>query len=134
MAKSKKPVKRVKHKILKLYDETFGANIYLSIGCKFSVYKDQVRREFKDQPDIVEGLSSQTDEFGRASTFTYKDGRRVYWLWCVKKHTPYIVHEAVHIVYLSLAEVGVKLCDDSDEVYAYMVQRIVEQALLVKLR
>ena len=69
----------------------------------------------------------------------YEDGARtvrpcsgryiIIQFFCGGVKLPILIHELFHATTMILEDIGLRLTDDSDEAYAYLLERLTEQAL-----
>ena len=119
MAKKRKP------KFYHIYVETFGANIYY-ICCSRERYKELIKKEFDGKcPEKGEGIRGTAEGYD-------KDGQIIDVIWINDKCSndlSVVVHEAFHVVHNILQHKGLWLTDSSEEVYAYLLQQIVQEII-----
>lgn len=77
-----------------------------------------------------EEISHLDDGLGRtAKTINPSSGPYIIIQFYDKPCVPVLVHELFHATTMILSDVGVSLCNDSDEAYAYLLHYLVEKAV-----
>ena len=88
---------------------------------------------------LLPGLEEGEDLFGQTFEHEYKDHRAVFIVFNSKRNCPEmcdkithgnVAHEAFHAVHYLLDTVGMKLTDESQEAYAYLLDWVVEEFYL----
>lgn len=100
-----------------IFSKTFRVNIYVYYGLSVKKFAEELDR------CGIDLCGSRGD--GKTIQTNYGD----IWLWTKHKSIPVLVHEAFHAAHFILDGKGVKLSDDSDEIYAYFISMIVRETL-----
>ena len=112
-------------KPIKIYEDLFGLNFFVSYGVPYSIVKKQVRKITSND------ISDDDPGDGHMMGFK-KDGDTLYWIWTRKKSIPLLVHEITHAVVSALNGIGMTCDESSDETYAYLAQYICDRVLKIK--
>lgn len=115
---------RVKKPIF-IYNETFRTNIYVSYGIPAEEYRRSVKKYMGVELDTIpEGV------YGKMNVFEEnKTGNGIIWIWTKDKDVSHLAHEAMHVVINDLTERGIKVSNESDEIFCYYLQMIIRKVL-----
>lgn len=113
----------MKHKIIHIYDETFKQNYYILYGAPLKEYIKNVK---KYTNFIIE--DKENYHTGKCEVYLVK-GVRIIFVWTMKRKIPILAHELSHAVYFTLRDRQIKISDDSEEVYAYLLERLLREVL-----
>jgi hypothetical protein len=105
-----------KYKIKHLYQKTYKINIWFCFGTPDNYFKKQMKKEL--EMNIVEQLPE---------AITYANEKKgLYIIWTRNKNYAHLAHEIFHAVAFIMRDRGLRLSDDSDEAYAYLIEELFE--------
>jgi hypothetical protein len=94
-----------------IYDPTFKVTFRICYGWSEKDFKAALKKHgYKDEDELYEGKAIIFD--------------RMIWIWTRRRSLPEYVHEIVHAVIFILIDRGITLSDDSDELFAYLVEML----------
>jgi len=108
-------------KILHIYEPLYQANFYYIPANSYKEYARIIDKQLK----IKSIFSDKTS--GAGFEVYEKDNTDVGFIWAPKGKWDLISHECFHASHWLMANRGLKLTDDSEEAYAYLLQFIVGQ-------
>lgn len=111
-------------KPLHIYDKTFKQNYYVYYGVKFKDFVESVKKMCTSYEPDKEDLHRE----GKCELLIIKDVKIVL-LWTLRKDIQVLAHEACHAAYFTLKHRGINITDDSEEIMAYLIERIVRETL-----
>ncbi|MCP3683778.1 MAG: hypothetical protein GY861_13925 [bacterium] len=115
--------KNAKYKIKSFFDETLSENIWICYGTPKDYFLKQIKKELGiELGDINIGINGKAYEIQH-------DNNIIYVIWTKKKNPSYLAHEAVHVVHWLLGAKGMWLDKSSEEIYCYLVERIIREAI-----
>lgn len=94
-------------------------NIYWAI-CNKQKYEELIFKEFKIK------INTEHEIDGRFRVFI-KGKTPIGVIWICKKSQKTIAHECFHAAYWMLGERGIRPSDETEEVFAYMIEYLVEK-------
>lgn len=113
-----------KHKIQFIYNELYGANIFVSYGVSSNVFLSQLKKEldfdYVPNKDFTNGRCLEIEH----------DDNIIYWIWTNEKRIDWLAHEVFHVVNYILSARGLTLSDSSSEAYAYFTEFIFKKIML----
>lgn len=112
-----------KKNIIHVYDETFKQNYYLLIGVSRKRYVEIVKKELKLDVELP-----PPGVCGRVTWVQIND-ICIPVIWTINKKPSNVAHECFHAVAGALDDRGIKLSEDTSEVYAYSIERLMRAAL-----
>lgn len=113
------------YKFKKLNIPLYECDVVLIVGPRPSVLQWAKKNVAEDQCDgIIQMVkNSESSTLPQGTCFPMKSGASIIWLpENYLMHT--FVHEISHAAYNVLKAKGIRLCDETDEVYAYLVEYI----------
>ena len=108
-------------------------HIYLSVWTRNIYYIDTDNKKL-----FVKILNEQLDQNFREDDFRFKDGNfsvftrkgiPVGVIRCPKKNIPELAHECLHATFWILEDVGVELCEKSEETFCYTQMMLLTEIL-----
>lgn len=113
-----------KEKLYHIYEPIFKQNIYFYYSDDPVLYLREVKKRFHVDLNPDEIL------FADANTTVIesrKKGIRACIVWMRKKDIHNLYHEAFHVTSHILNTCGVKLCRETDEIYAYFLSYLANE-------
>ena len=100
--------------------EIFPFDVLVFLGAK----RDDVLKEIhKYGYDLDDEEKEHLIMYGTGRTVILKGGHTILWLnFYPKKGSGVLSHEIAHAVYFTLAKVGIKIEDNCEELFAYMIE------------
>lgn len=105
-----------------IYCETLQINFYVSYGVSVVYWAKQVG-EFSDYKRDLEIGGSVC---GTVESVKVK-GDTFYWIWTKERSLDDYAHECFHAIVMALDWKGIRMCDASEEVYAYLLARLMRE-------
>lgn len=109
------------------YDPCFRQNFYFFIGWPENEFHSYTKKHFD--------LSfSANNQFAGKTAMIERDDKCIILVWTnIKASTPkglgILAHECLHAIGMCFAKIDVKYAQDNDEPFAYLLARLVEEAL-----
>ena len=110
-----------KHKPLEIYDDHFNTQYFVSYGVSYKRFKEAFVKKF-GEAELIENV------FGLTARIK-DDGGEVYWIWTERKDVAVLAHEIFHATCMAMDFVGLHLCPESDEAYAYNISMLMRKVL-----
>ncbi len=108
--------------------DTFDACWQLFVAPKISEIPDKRYRQFL--------IDSEVSDHWKGCYFTQEDDETGTCYLCIWLHDlddmGTIAHEAMHLTFDLMKRKGIKYCDESEEVYTYVLGQIVNQIISIK--
>lgn len=113
--------KTKKSKIQHIYDPIFKQNYYF-IDCKnhdefLKICLDELEIDIGKEKRLVDGECYEI----------IREDIPIQVFWTNKKHIEVVVHECFHAVYSCLSNRGIELSTSSEEIFAYLLQYLIEE-------
>lgn len=122
--KKKSNTKEVVRDYINVYeDNTFNFTISFCIG--------KPLKTFKEFYEAVTGTKEEWSKYYDADGLTFmikEEGQAVLFVWTRKKDWSVIAHECLHATNYALNNIGYKLDLRNDEVQAYLLSKLMEEA------
>jgi hypothetical protein len=107
------------------YDPCFRQNFYFFIGWKYKALEIYLEKFYK-----VKLAGKEKDYAGKAFELFHSSGKHIVCVWVEnKKHYSALAHECFHAVSYCYKAKDVKYDYDNDEPFAYLLGRLVEEAM-----
>lgn len=103
--------------IKKIADNLYHRSVFVAVG-----EQDEAMRKFEKYHKLGPGTLVPDPRAGGA-LFYLPSGGFLVWLEQYKgsaQDTDILIHEVLHLVHAVLGQAGLKLCDESEEAYAYL--------------
>jgi hypothetical protein len=110
--------------IIHIFEPVFQSNYYYVKAKSYAEYCDVVKHHF----GIDCHTEKQHEPLGH-TTFFEKDGGTLVFIWTKERKPEVIAHECFHALFFELRARGVRMAEDSDELYAYMLQFLMKSIL-----
>ena len=131
MSNSAKGKKKKRQYVVKSYDSiihiwepVFQSNYYYVKAKSYEEYCAVVKHHF----GIDVRQEKQHEPLGHTTCYE-KDGGTLVFIWTKERKPEVIAHECFHALFFELRARGVRMAEDSDELYAYMIQFLMKSIL-----
>ena len=110
-----------KTKIQHIYDPIFKQNYYF-IDCKnhdefLKICSDEIKVDLENEKTLVDGECYEL----------IINGIPVQVFWANKRRIEIVVHGCFHAIYTCLSTRGIVLSNSSEEIFAYLLQFLIEE-------
>ena len=110
-----------KTKIQHIYDPVFKQNYYF-IDCKnhdefLKICSEEIKVDLENEKTLVDGECYEL----------IINGIPVQVFWANKRRIEIVVHECFHAIYTCLSTRGIVLSNSSEEIFAYLLQFLIEE-------
>ncbi|MBX4189800.1 hypothetical protein KW791_00660 [Candidatus Parcubacteria bacterium] len=110
--------------LIHIWEPVFQSNYYYVIAPNYAGYCQVIKHHF----DIDVSEEKQHEPLGHTTCYAQESGTLIF-IW-TREHSPDVIaHECFHAVSFELRARGVRLAEDSDELYAYMIQFLMKSIL-----